>query len=86
MIRSSKGVDIVSRNYYKNKIKKAIEQAAKRFLYDTEQPKERYLYLTKEQYELDPDGWHDVLRQRGLPEGAIVFIPDSFEEKGGLDD
>ena len=86
MIRSSKGVDIVSRNYYKNKIKKAIEQAAKRLLYDTEQPKERYLYLTKEQYEIDPDGWHDVLRQRGLPEGAIVFIPDSFKEKGGLDD
>ena len=41
---------------YKNRIKKAIEQAAKRLLYDTEQPKERYLYLTQEQYESDPDG------------------------------
>lgn len=71
---------------YKNRIKKAIEQAAKRLLYDTEQPKERYLYLTSEQYESDPDGWHDVLRQHGLPEDAIVFIPDSFEEKRGLDD
>lgn len=76
----------MSRNYYKNKIKKAIEQAAKRLLYDTEQPKERYLYLTKEQYEIDPDGWHDVLRQRGLPEGAIKIIPSVFEEKGELND
>ena len=86
MIRSSKGVDTVSSNYYKEKLKKAIEQAAKRLLYDSKQPKERYLYLTTEQYEIDPDGWHDVLKQRGLPDDAIVFIPDSFEEKGGLDD
>ena len=86
MIRSSKGVDIVSRNYYKNRLKRAIEQAVKRLLYDTEQPKERYLYLTSKQYELDPDGWHDVLRQHGLPEDAIKIIPSVFEEKGGLDD
>lgn len=76
----------MSSKSYKNRLKKAIEQAARRLLYDSEQPKERYLYLTWEQYESDPDGWHDVLRQRGLPEDAIVFIPDSFEKKGGLDD
>ena len=45
----------------------SLIKAAKLLLYDSEQPKERYLYLTKEQYESDPDGWHDVLRQRGLP-------------------
>ena len=86
MIRFSKGVDVVSSKSYRNRLKKAIEQAARRLLYDTEQPKERYLYLTTEQYEIDPDGWHDVLRQRGLPEDAIKIIPSVFEEKGGLDD
>ena len=85
MIRSSKGVDIVSRNY-KNRIKKKIEQAAKRLLYESKQPKERYLYLTMEQYEIDPDGWHDVLRQRGLPEDAIKIIPSVFDMKGGFND
>lgn len=74
----------MSRNYYKNRLKKAIEQAAKRLLHDSEQPKERYLYLTKEQYESDPDGWHDVLRQRGLPEDAIKIIPSVFDTKGGF--
>ena len=76
----------MSSRYYKNRIKKAIEQAAKRLLYDSKQPKERYLYLTKEQYEIDPDGWHDVLRQRGLPEGAIKIIPSVFDMKGGFND
>ena len=85
MIRSSKGVDIVSRNY-KNRIKKKIEQAAKRLLYESKQPKERYLYLTMEQYDSDPDGWHDVLRQRGLPEDAIKIIPSVFDMKGGFND
>ena len=74
----------MSKNYYKNRIKKEIEQATKRLLYDTEQPKARYLYLTSEQYELDPDGWHDVLRQRGLPEDAIKIIPSVFDTKGGF--
>ena len=76
----------MSSRYYKNRIKKAIEQAAKRLLYDSKQPKERYLYLTKEQYEIDPDGWHDVLRQRGLPEDAIKIIPSVFDMKGGFND
>lgn len=74
----------MSRNYYKNRLKKAIEQAGKRLLYDTAQPKERYLYLTRKQYESDPDGWHDVLRQRGLPEDAIKIIPSVFDTKGGF--
>lgn len=74
----------MSSRYYKNRLKKAIEQAAERLLYDTEQPKERYLYLTKKQYESDPDGWHDVLRQRGLPDDAIKIIPSVFDEKGGF--
>lgn len=73
----------MSSKYYKNKLKKAIEQAGERLLHDSGQPKERYLYLTKKQYELDPDGWHDVLRQRGLPEDAIKIIPSVFDTKGG---
>lgn len=76
----------MSSRYYKNRLKKEIEQAAKRLIYDSKQPKERYLYLTMEQYEIDPDGWHDVLRQRGLPEDAIKIIPSVFDTKGGLDD
>lgn len=64
---------------YKDKLKKAIEQAAERLLRDSSQPKERYLYLTRKQYESDPDGWHDVLRQRGLPENAIIIIPEVFK-------
>lgn len=71
----------MSRNYYKNKIKEAIEQAAKRLLYDSGQPKVEYLYLTKEQYEIDPDGWHTVLRQRGLPKDAIVIIPELTDKE-----
>lgn len=70
----------MSRNYYKNRIKEAIEQEVKRLLYDSEQPKVEYLYLTKEQYESDPDGWHAILRQRGLPEDAIVLISE-FTDK-----
>lgn len=70
--------------YYKDKLKKAIEQASERLLYDSGQPKERYLYLTRKQYESDPDGWHDVLRQRGLPEDAIKIIPSVFDMKGGF--
>ena len=86
MIRFSKGVDVVSSKSYKNRLKKAIEQAARRLLYDSEQPKERYLYLTWVQYESDPDGWHDVLRQRGLPEDAIKIIPSVFNKKAGFND
>jgi len=73
----------VSSKSYKKKLKKALEQAAERLFHDTGQPKERYLYLTKKQYESDPDGWHDVLRQRGLPEDAIKIIPSVFDTKGG---
>lgn len=68
----------MSSRYYKEKLKEAIEQASERLLRDSSQPKERYLYLTKKQYESDPDGWHDVLRQRGLPEDAIIIIPEVF--------
>lgn len=62
----------------------SLIKAAKLLLYDSEQPKERYLYLTREQYESHPDGWHDVLRQRGLPEDAIKIIPSVFDTKGGF--
>lgn len=68
----------MSNKRYKEQLKSAIENASARLLLDTGQPKEKYLYLTRKQYESDPDGWHDVLRQRGLPDDAIVFIPDSF--------
>ena len=73
----------MSSRYYKEKLKKAIEKAAGRWFQDSNQPKEEHLYLTRKQYEVDPDGWHDVLRQRGLPDDAIVFIPDVFDAKGG---
>lgn len=69
----------MSTKRYKEQLKRAIEQASERLFHDTGQPKKTYLYLTKKQYESDPDGWHDVLRQRGLPDDAIVFIPDSFK-------
>jgi hypothetical protein len=71
----------VSSKYYKEKLKKAIEQAAERLFHDSGQPEEEYLYLTRRQYESDPDGWHSVLRQRGLPDDAIVIIPDVFDTK-----
>lgn len=69
--------------YYKDRLKKAIEQAVGRLLRESSQPKETHLYLTHRQYESDPDGWHDVLRQRGLPKDAIIFIPDVVDTKGG---
>lgn len=75
----------MSSKNYRNKLKKAIEQAAERLLRDSGHPKERYLYLTKKQYESDPDGWHDVLRQRGLPEDAIKIIPSVFDTKGDVE-
>lgn len=71
---------------FKKAFKKEIEQAIGRLSHKSRQMNERYLYLTREQYEIDPDGWHDVLRQRGLPEDAIKIIPSVFETKGGLDD
>ena len=73
----------MSSKSYKKKLKKALEQAGERLLHDYGQPKERYLYLTRKQYESDPDGWHDILRQRGLPEDAIKIIPSVFDTKGG---
>lgn len=69
----------MSNKRYKEQLKRAIENASARLLRNTGQPKEKYLYLTRKQYDIDPDGWHDVLRQRGLPDDAIVFIPDSFK-------
>lgn len=72
----------MSSKYYKEKLKEAIEKAAAKMFHDSGQPKERCLYLTQKQYEIDPDGWHDVLRQRGLPEDAIKIIPSVFDTKG----
>lgn len=76
----------MSKGCYKKKLKKAIDHAINHVLGRMTYEPERRLYLTRKQYEIDPDGWHDVLRQFGLPDDAIVFIPDSFEKKGGLDD
>ena len=73
----------MSSKKYKEELKKAIEQVAGRWFRDSSQMKEEHLYLTRKQYEVDPDGWHDVLRQRGLPDDAIVFIPEVFDMKGG---
>lgn len=65
----------------KAKIQKAIQEAANRLLRKQVEMPPRKLYLTKKQYECDPDGWHDVLRQRGLPDDAIVIIPEVFRDK-----
>lgn len=75
----------MSSKYHKEKLKKAIVQASRRLFGETCQPKETHLYLTRKQYESDPDGWHDVLRQRGLPEDAIIIIPSVFDTKGNLE-
>lgn len=69
----------MSSKKYKERLKKALEEAAARMFHDSGQPKEEHLFLTKKQYESDPDGWHDVLRQRGLPDDAIIIIPEVFK-------
>ena len=72
----------MSSKYYKNKLKKALEEAAAGMFHDPGKPKEVHLFLTRKQYESDPDGWHDVLRQRGLPDDAIIIVPSVFDTKG----
>lgn len=75
----------MSSNYYKLMLKKEIERAVGRLSDKSRQMNERHLYLTREQYESDPDGWHDVLRQRGLPDDAIIIIPSVFDTKGDVE-
>lgn len=72
-------------NYYIQDKKRALEQALVRVSHNTDKPKKVHLFLTKNQYECDPDWWHDVLRQRGLPDDAIVIVPSGFDTKGGSD-
>lgn len=68
----------MNKKRYKKQLKKAIEDSASRMFEDLGRLNVPKLYLTERQYELDPDGWHDVLRQRGLPDDAIVIIPEVF--------
>ena len=76
----------MSKKRYKEQLRKAIEQASERLFHDAGQPKKTYLYLTKKQYESDPDGWHEMLRQRGLPDDSIMIVPSVFDTKGGFND
>lgn len=71
----------MNKKRHKKQLKKAIEDSASRLFKDSGRLTVPKLYLTERQYESDPDGWHDVLRQRGLPEDAIVIVPEVFRDK-----
>lgn len=60
---------------HEKSIPELIEKEIQR-LREPQQIAEPHLYLTKRQYEDDPTGWHDVLRNFGLPDDAIIIIPD----------
>jgi hypothetical protein len=70
--------------YYIQDMKRAFEQALARMPYDTDKPKKVHLFLTKKQYESDPEWWHDVLRRRGLSDDTIVIVPSVFDTKGDV--
>ena len=59
-----------------------FEQAIAKMTHDTDKPKKVHLFLTKKQYESDPDWWHDVLRKRGLSDDTIIIVPSVFNTKG----
>lgn len=67
--------------YTKAKIKEAIEQSAAELFEQTGQPQREKLFLTQKQYDLDPEGWKKLLRQRGLSEDSIEIIPAVFDVK-----
>ena len=63
----------------KERIRQAIEKSAKQLFEESIILAPEKLYLTKTQYELDPEGWKKILRQRGLPADAIEIIPEVFK-------
>lgn len=67
--------------YTKAKIKEAIEQSAAELFEQAGQPQREKLFLTQKQYDLDPEGWKKLLKQRGLSEDAIEIIPAVFDIK-----
>lgn len=67
--------------YTKAKIKKAIKQSAAELFEQSGQPQQEKLFLTQKQYDLDPEGWKRLLRQRGLSEDSIEIIPAVFDIK-----
>ena len=67
--------------YTKAKIKEAIEQSTAELFEKARQPQQEKLFLTQKQYDLDPEGWKKLLRQRGLSEDSIEIIPAVFDVK-----
>ena len=65
----------------KERLQAAIQDACKTLFEESIILSEEKLYLTQKQYDLDPEGWRRILRQRGLPEDAIEIIPAVFEVK-----
>lgn len=63
----------------KERLQQAIQQQAERLFEETSTLREEKLFLTKSQYELDPEGWKKLIRQRGLPDTAIEIIPEVFK-------
>lgn len=63
-------------NHYRAELRKAIEKTISRLHREPSTQRKTHLFLTKKQYESDPDGWHEMLRQHGLPDSAIVIVPD----------
>lgn len=61
-------------------LQKAIADVIRKELQTEDDPNSRRLYMTKAQYELDPDGWRTILRDAGLPEENIVVVPPTIEE------
>lgn len=63
----------------KEQMQAAIQDACKTLFEDSGQITQSKLYLTQKQYDLDPEGWKKLLKQRGLPEDAIEIIPAVFD-------
>lgn len=63
----------------KEHLQQAIENSAKRLFEDSGRLNTPKLYLTQKQYDLDPEGWKQILRDKGLPEDAIEIIPKVFK-------
>ena len=68
-------------SYIKAKIKEAIKQSAAELFEQSAQPQQEKLFLTQKQYDLDPEGWKKLLKQRGLSEDSIEIIPAVFDIK-----
>lgn len=61
---------------YKAALIQGIQKATKKALEATAVPTAPYLFLTKRQYDCDPEGWKAQLRAAGAPEDHIIIIPN----------